>query len=76
MGCGVAEATGLGCLFCCYQPSLFCQLSELIWGFFFLLHKFSNFIPPPPQTYQGLPVADDIAFIVEAHNDLKKNVRF
>ena len=49
MECGAAEATGLG--FVCFVQSL-CVVSQQNWfGVFFLLHKFSNFTPPPPQAH-------------------------
>ena len=44
MGCGAAEATGLG--FVCFVVStlVFCQPTELIWAFLF--RKFSILLPP------------------------------
>ena len=54
MGCGAAEATGLG--FVCCQPT------ELIWGFLF--QKFSNFTPPPPQA-TDLHVMDEVVSCVD-----------
>ena len=50
---GGTEATGLGFVFCRYQPS--CAVSQQSWFWAFLFHTFSNFTPPPPDsvTFQG-----------------------
>ena len=47
MGCGAAEATGLGFVLL-FLILMFCQPTELILGFLF--YKFSN-LPPPPRFY-------------------------
>ena len=45
MGCGDAEATGLGFV-CCVVINPCVLSTELIWAFLF--QNFSNFTPPPP----------------------------
>ena len=56
-GCFILRSDWPGlCLFWCYEHS--CVVSQQSWflAFFFLLHTFSNFTPPPPQIPCGLPV--------------------
>ena len=57
MGCGAAEATGLG--FVCFVVINSRVLSENRVYFGLLFHKFSNFTPPPPtHTHNYIPIVN------------------
>ena len=55
VGCGVAEATGLG--FACFVVINTRVLSARVDFGFFLFRKFSNFTPSPAEISAALPAA-------------------
>ena len=52
MGCGVAEATGLGFFFCFFVINPFVLSANRVDFFFILFYKFSSFTPPPSLVAQ------------------------